>query len=199
MTSSTDQPQLGLPGLNEPAEPVHRLFFALLPDDAARAQAAGVADTLRTANALQARWVDPSRYHVTLAFLGDHTSLRPALLEAAATAASRLRVAPFTWSPDRVESFKGRRPPCVLRSVQVSQPLQVLWGQLRRALATQRLDRQMERNFQPHLTLAYSQHPLLAPHPVGPVAWSVEHVVLLHSELGAGGGYEELGRWSLPG
>lgn len=198
MSPPSGQPQLGLPGLDEPQAPRHRLFFALLPDETVRDQLADLAARLRSAHALQARWIDPSRYHVTLAFLGDHAVLRPATVEAAATAASRLAGTPFTWMPDLIDSFRGRQPPCVLREAQASPPMQALWATLRRELALLRLDQQVGQRFQPHVTLAYSRHALLAPAPVDPVAWPVERVVLLHSRIGASA-YEELGSWPLRG
>lgn len=198
MSTGDVMPQPGLPGLDEPVVPTHRLFFALVPDDDMLEAVAGVAAGLRQRHALQARWVDPSRYHVTLAFLGDHVSLRPAMIEAAGRAAARVRVAPFDWQVDQVSSFKGRRPPCVLGSAQTSQPLHTLWEQLRRELGMERLARQIERNFHPHVTLAYSQHALLAAEPVGPLSWPVRRIVLLHSEIGRGS-YQELGAWMLPG
>ncbi|HEX5304929.1 MAG TPA: RNA 2',3'-cyclic phosphodiesterase [Dyella sp.] len=186
------------PAPEEPAGPLHRLLFALVPPESVREQIAAAADTLRENGSIEARWVKPERYHVTLAFLGDHPSLRPSLLEAARAAVGKLRVAPFTWSPDQVASFPGRRPPCVLRSARASQPLQTLWEQLRRELTLVRLGGRVERIFTPHVTLAYGQRDLPAPIAVAPIAWPVDRVVLLHSEVGAGD-YELLGSWRLPG
>lgn len=193
-----DQPQAALPGLEEPAGPLHRLFFALVPPESVREQIAAVAHALREGGAIEARWVKPARYHVTLAFLGDHPSLRPSLLEAARAAVGKVRVAPFTWSPDQVASFTGRRPPCVLRSTHASQALQTLWEQLRRELSLVRLGGRIERSFTPHVTLAYGLRDPPAPIAVAPIAWPVDRVVLLHSEVGSSD-YETLGSWRLPG
>ncbi|HET6431301.1 2'-5' RNA ligase family protein [Dyella sp.] len=115
--SAPDEPQIGLPGLEEPAGPLHRLFFALVPPEPVREQIAATARTLREEGNIQARWVQPARYHVTLAFLGDHPSLRPSLLEAARAAIGKVRVAPFTWQADQVASFQGagRRVCCAVR------------------------------------------------------------------------------------
>jgi len=194
----TDQPQAGLPGLEEPAGPLHRLFFALVPPESVREQIAATASVLRENGSVEARWVKPARYHVTLAFLGDYPSLRPSLLEAARAAVGKVRVAPFTWLPDQVASFTGRRPPCVLRSTQASPALQTLWEQLRRELSLVRLGGRIERSFTPHVTLAYGQRDLPAPIEVAPIAWPVDRVILLHSEVGSSD-YETLGSWRLPG
>ncbi|MFK2905398.1 RNA 2',3'-cyclic phosphodiesterase [Dyella ginsengisoli] len=196
--SDADQPQAGLPGLEEPAGPLHRLFFALVPPEPVREQIAATASALRESGSIEARWVKPARYHLTLAFLGDHPTLRPSLLEAARAAIGKVRVAPFTWLPDQVASFTGRRPPCVLRSTQASPALQTLWEQLRRELSLVRLGGQIERSFTPHVTLAYGQRDLPAPIEVAPIAWPVDRVLLLHSEVGASD-YETLGSWRLPG
>jgi 2'-5' RNA ligase len=61
-----------------------------------------------------------------------------------------------------------------------------------------RLGGRIERSFTPHVTLAYGQQDLAAPVAVAPVAWPVDRVLLLHSEVGAGD-YEVLGSWRLPG
>lgn len=196
--SDAYQPQAGLPGLEEPAGPLHRLFFALVPPEPVREQIAAMASALRESGSIEARWVKPARYHVTLAFLGDHPTLRPSLLEAARAAIGKVRVAPFTWLPDQVASFMGRRPPCVLRSTQASPALQALWEQLRRELSLVRLGGQVERSFTPHVTLAYGQRDLPAPIEVAPIAWPVDRVLLLHSEVGSSD-YETLGSWRLPG
>lgn len=194
-----DPPQAVLPGLEESAGPLHRLFFALVPPEPVREKIAATASSLRENGSLEARWVKPARYHVTLAFLGDHPSLRPSLLEAARAAVGKVRVAPFTWSPDQVASFTGRRPPCVLRGAQTSQAMQTLWEQLRRELSLVRLGGRIERSFTPHVTLAYGQRDLPAPITVTPIAWSIDRVILLHSEVGGSGDYETLGSWRLPG
>lgn len=186
------------PAPEESPGPMHRLLFALVPPEAVREQIAAAASTLRERGGIEARWVNPARYHLTLAFLGDHPGLRPSLLEAARAAIGKVRVAPFSWRLDQVASFTGRRPPCVLCSTQVSPALHTLWEQLRRELSLVRLGGRIERNFIPHVTLAYGQRDLLAPIEVAPIAWPVDRVILLHGEVGSGE-YETLGSWRLPG
>lgn len=179
-------------------KPSHRLFFALLPDDAVRAQIAERADALRRDGVIDARWVDPARYHVTVAFLGDHRKLRPAMIDAARLAASRMRVAPFVWTLDQAASFGGRRPPCVLQSAKVSRPLQTLWLQLRSELAQVRLGGRIEREFRAHLTVAYSHRDHLPPTPITPIDWPVRSIALMHSAVGTHD-YTVLESQDLPG
>ena len=115
---------------------VHRLFFALMPDDATRERLVTVAGALRASRpGLRARWIHPDRYHAPLHFLGDHAALRPGLVEDAIAAADKLRAASFNWTLDGVTSFRGREPPCVLHGVETCAPLQALWSALGKTLA----------------------------------------------------------------
>jgi 2'-5' RNA ligase len=193
-----DQPQLDLLGAAgaRPAE-VHRLFFALLPDAAARARLAQAAQALKASHpGLRARWVNPARYHATLHFLGDHALLRQDVVDAAVAAAGKLRMAPFEWVLHEAASFHGRQPPCILRSSSVPESLQLLWQDLRHALVLAGQGRHVARNFTPHVTVAYSHAALLDVTPLEPVAWRVERVALIHSVVGEQD-YQVLAEWSL--
>jgi RNA 2',3'-cyclic 3'-phosphodiesterase len=194
----SDQPQLDLLGTADarPAE-VHRLFFALLPDAATRARLAQAAQALKASHpGLRARWVSSARYHATLHFLGDHALLRQDVVDAAMAAATELRMAPFEWVLHEAASFRGRQPPCILRSSSVPEPLQQLWRDLRRALVLAGQGRHLARSFTPHVTVAYSRAVLLDVTPIEPVAWLVERVALVHSVVGQQD-YQVLAEWSL--
>lgn len=176
---------------------VHRLFFALMPDQATRTRLAQVAATLRAEHpALRARWVTPDRYHVTLHFLGDHPTLRPDIVAAATRAAAGIRATPFEWTLDRALSFRGREPPCVLRNAEHSAPLQQLWQALGHALALAGQATSREREFTPHVTLAYGRSALPQALAVEPVPWPVQEFALIRHVLGQGA-YQLLGRWPL--
>lgn len=196
--STAGRDQSDLFGTAGPPSPRHRLFFALVPPEPVRARIADTARALRSAATLEGRWVRPERYHLTLAFLGDHLDLRPDLLHAARTAAAGLRAASFVWHADVVASFRGRQPPCVLRSSTGDAPLQAMHRQLRELLAWHWPDAPVERGFEPHVTLAYANRLLPAPLPVAPIAWTVDAMALLHGQAGVRD-YAELGRWSLRG
>jgi RNA 2',3'-cyclic 3'-phosphodiesterase len=194
----SDQPQLDLLGTADarPAE-VRRLFFALLPDAATRARLAQAAQALKASHpGLRARWVSPARYHATLHFLGDHALLRQDVVDAAMAAATELRMAPFEWVLHEAASFRGRQPPCILRSSSVPEPLQQLWRDLRRALVLAGQGRHLARSFTPHVTVAYSHAVLLDVTPIEPVAWRVERVALVHSVVGQQD-YQVLAEWAL--
>ncbi|MGO4701451.1 2'-5' RNA ligase family protein [Dyella sp. 2RAB6] len=192
-----DSPQLDLlGGQAEPAQ-THRLFFALLPDEATRAEFARVADTLKASQpGLRARWVAPARYHATVHFLGDHPMLRGDIVQAATRAGAALQAGAFDWTLDCIASFHGREPPCVLRSNEVPAPLQQLWVQLREALIRAGQGAHLSRSFTPHVTLGYSRGGLLPELPVGPLAWRVDQLALVHSVVGQGD-YRLLHAWPL--
>lgn len=191
--SSDQQPDLL--GGGAPAE-IHRLFFALMPNDAVGVQIEAAAAGVMAARDLRARMIRPSRYHATLHFLGDHPMLRDDLARAAMTAASKLRAAPFEVVLDSASSFHGREPPCVLRCSQVPEGLQALWDGLRRELLLVGLGQHLSRQFTPHVTFAYSRSALLEPVAIEPITWRVEAFSLVHSVVG-GGDYRILDSWRL--
>ena len=192
-----DTPQLDLlGGQAEPAQ-THRLFFALLPDEATRAAFARIAETLKASQpSLRARWVTPARYHATVHFLGDHPMLRGDIVQAAARAGDALQASAFDWTLDYVGGFHGREPPCVLRSTEMPAPLQQLWAQLREGLIRAGQGAHLSRSFTPHVTLGYSRGGLLAETPVQPLAWRVNQLALVHSVVGQGD-YRLLHSWPL--
>lgn len=179
--------------------PHHRLFFALVPPDAVRERIAGVAASMRGQGLLAARWVRPARYHLTLAFLGDHVTLGETLLAWARAVGEAVasRIAPFAWHADRIDSFRGRQPPCVLRSGADDPHMLALRDALHDELARHALDQFMERRFMPHVTLAYAECVLPAPVWLERVVdWPVDAFELLHGEVGHHD-YRTLGRWRL--
>lgn len=196
---SDNTPQLDLlGGVAQQSAPVHRLFFALLPDASTRQQLQQAAQALRSDHAeLRARWINPARYHATVHFLGDHAGLRQDVVDAASKAASKLRIPSFEWVLDSAVSFHGRQPPCVFRAAVVPAPLQRLWDELRHLLILLGQGRHIERSFSPHVTVAYSQGAMLEHSVIEPVPWRVDAIALVHSVVGQAD-YEILARWTLP-
>lgn len=177
----------------------HRLFFALMPDAAVRRQINGAAAAVQQQHpSLRARWVRPERFHATLNFLGDFPAVPDEVIEKAMAAAGGMHAAAFAWTLDYVASFRGREPPCVLRSSQAPEPLQALWRDMQAALAEAGLRLRDERQFTPHVTLAYARHELPQPVPVSPITWDVDRFVLIHNVVGKGN-YQVLGCWKLFG
>jgi RNA 2',3'-cyclic 3'-phosphodiesterase len=175
----------------------HRLFFALMPDEDTR-HAIGRAAVLVQEQypMLRARWVRPERYHATLNFLGDYPTLQEDVVEKAKVAANQLCALSFLWTLDYATSFRGREPPCVLRSTFVPDAMLVLWHDLNTALARVGLHRHIERQFTPHVTLGYGRRELPRTTPIVPITWQIDSVALIHNVVGKGS-YQQLGRWPL--
>lgn len=191
--------QLDLLGGIVDATPRHRLFLALLPDEATRSAFVRTASSLKSAQAaLPARWIESSRYHATLHFLGDHATLRDDLVAAISTAVDTVSLAPFPWTLDQASSFRGRQPPLILQGTVTPEPLQQLWQRMQHALVLAGLGKSLERQFTPHITLAYARDALPTT-AIAPIEWRIDGFALLHSVLGQGDGYQVLGRWVFNG
>jgi len=176
---------------------IHRLFFALMPDaDGRRAINHAAALVQQLHPRLRARWVKSDRFHVTLNFLGDYPTVPDEQVEKAMAAAGRLRAEPFVWTLDYAASFRGREPPCVLRSSRVPDALSALWRNLHVLLGEAGIHLRAERQFTPHVTLAYGRHELPEATPVTPIVWPVDRFVLIHNVVGKGN-YRILGSWEL--
>ena len=180
-------------GSGAPAE-VHRLFFALLPGEPVRRQIETVAAGVAVAQHLRARMIRPSRYHATLHFLGDHPMLRNDIVQAAVSAARKVRCEPFDLVLDSASGFHGREPPCVLRCSQVPAELTGLWQDLRQALVLAGQGVHLSRTFTPHVTFAYSRGAPPQEMAVEPITWRADGFALLHSVVG-GGDYRMLDAW----
>jgi 2'-5' RNA ligase len=181
-----------------PAE-THHLFFALMPDAATRHELNHAAASVQHQHpALRARWVKPARFHATLNFLGGFPAMPDEIVEKAVAVASGVHAPAFAWRLDYVASFRGREPPCVLRSSQVPEGLLSLWRDMRTALIHAGLPPHGERQFTPHVTLAYGRHELPQAIAVTPVAWRVDRFALVHNLVGKGD-YRVLGSWPLDG
>ena len=166
-----------------------RLFFALWPDDAVRAELASVAASI--AARAQGRVVPAAKLHLTLSFLGEVAEERMTKAIDAATSTHGMR---FQLAIDQVGSFRGARVawaglsaiPSALLELQAS-----LDGELRSRDFV--LD---ERPFAAHATLARKIATALPRESIGPIAWSVRDFVLVRSETGRGA-YAVLERWNL--
>ena len=186
-----------MPRPNAQRPPLHRLFFALLPEAATAAEIARVAATVKAEKLVDGSWVHASKQHMTLHFIGDYPALPAEEIDKAKLAAATVKFRPFELVLDRVASFRGRRPPCVLRVASgFDTALQVFWQVLRDALVAEGLDANLEKEFTPHLTLAYGDKPLAEPRPIEPIIWPVHQFFLIHNVIGPTP-YAKLGPWPL--
>lgn len=155
---------------NKPASTSLRLFYALWPDPALRAQLAALL------TGVQGRLVPPANLHITLAFLGQQPVTRlPELLDIAA----RARLSPMTLVLDHFGYFRRHG---VLWVGPREAPPTLLEG---RAALVEMLNEaavpfDANGRFKPHVTLARDaaapQATLLAP-----IEWKVEGKVELVS------------------
>lgn len=164
------------------------------PDAAAAARIDALAQQLRGELGLHGRALGPARYHVTLAFLGDHAGLPPRLVEQASACAGTIVLPPFDITFDRVASFaRGRGSPLVLLGSDGVAGLRALAATLAERL--QDVVRSDPRPYTPHLTLLRDAR-VVAERPVAPVAWAAREFVLVHSAVGQGR-HTVLARWPL--
>lgn len=181
------------------AAPTDRLFFALVPDEAAGDRALTLAEEISAAQGLKLRVGARERFHITLFHVGDYAGLPAEVLARADQAAQQVSVAPFEVRLDTLLSFQGgpRRLPVVLMPGDPS-PLAGLHAQLQSRLHRAGLvEPGPRRAFKPHLTLLYGHQPVES-HSVDALCWQVREFVLIRSLIGQGR-YIVLKRWQLTG
>jgi 2'-5' RNA ligase len=171
---------------------MHRLFFALEPDDRARARIAAFATSLRQADG-GAGWSDPARFHITLAFLGSWPDYPEAEAARAIAAARGLTAVPFNVRLERLDSFRGSRSPWFLAAA-ASLPLRALAADLRDRLVAAGVAHD-PKPFAPHLTVRRARE-AAPPRAVPPIEWVADDFVLLHGEEGVPA-YHTLARYPL--
>lgn len=168
-----------------PPEPTDRLFFALFPDAATAARIRALAEAFCGRHGLAGKLLEPERLHITLFHVGDWAGLPADTVQAAQTAAARLRAAPFALSLNQIMSFSPHRarPPLVLKAEGGNAALHEMRAALGRELAKVGLGRCVTAAFEPHVTLSYP--PQAAPtETVEPLGWNAGEFVLVHSLLG---------------
>ena len=184
-----------MPGLA--AEPTNRLFFAVMPDATALAQAGAITDTLFSAHGLSGKRLAPRRLHVTLHHVGDFAGLPNDVAARALAAGDGLRHGPVAIRFDRAGSFvrRHRTLPLVLRSGGQVISLIAFQHALGEAMARQGFRRLLASHYTPHMTLLYDPR-YVEVRAVTPLEWTAREFVLIRSLIGKAR-YEVLGRWTL--
>jgi len=173
------------------APSTHRLFFALVPDEATRLKIETLHRRLGSEHGFSGRAVKPGLYHVTLAFLGNQPAERlPQLLALGASLdmpagrvacdrLGRFRRAGIVW-------FGTSNPPPELRAFQVR-----LCTALEQAQIT--FDR---KPWKFHLTLYRDLRTPYVRIDPGTVIWNLDGFLLMESvNTGKGVAYHALGSW----
>ena len=162
-----------------------RLFVAVEIPEQVRTAVADAIAGLRAAEP-RLRWVDPARYHLTLAFLG---TVDDGLVEdvAAAVATGCAGTAPFELALDGSLGTFGRR--VLWAGLVRSEPLETLAAAVSAALAPVLALPDADRPYSAHLTLARAgRAPLVSGGLAGigmpRLSWGVDRVVLLRSAGG---------------
>jgi 2'-5' RNA ligase len=175
----------------EQKEKLHRLFFALWPDDEIRA-----AIKNRIQQQIKkhpAKKVPVYNWHITLAFLGNVTAN---IKQCVQEKADQVQVDSCELRLDKLGHFK-RTGVVWLGSETCPEPLTKLVEQLNSQLA----DCDYQSNFKtfiPHMTLLRKAYKALAAEPFEPVTWKIDNFVLVESVTDAQGPhYEVINRWTL--
>jgi RNA 2',3'-cyclic 3'-phosphodiesterase len=168
-----------------------RLFLAILPDAETAARIHRVAEILKQAYGFRAQLTARDRLHMTLFPL---IGLAEPDVEKACEAVSEMRADPFEITFDRSMSFRGRPGgrPFVLTGEDGLRQLKSFRRSLAVALMKRGLTYFGRREFTPHVTLLFDDR-AVEEHPIGPVGWTVRHLVLIHSMKG----HRHLARWPL--
>ncbi len=181
-----------------PHPPTYRLFFALVPPAAVRAEIASVLAPVWPQLAPGARRIAAARWHLTLAFLGSFRARPTLLAERAMAAAAAIESPAFTLSLDHLGHFGGRTRVLWLGMSVVPEALVTLRAELVGGLQAGGVGVDRPADFAPHLTVARGVARPPPEHALAPVAWPVGDFALLLSHQDRGGIiYETLCRWAL--
>lgn len=167
-----------------------RLFFALWPDDAVRAQLASVAERLPGRSG---RRVPAQNLHITLVFLGE---VEAAVAQGMQHEAAEIRAATFDLALDHLGWWRGPRV-AWLGAAECPQALAQLVETLSALARTGGLQPD-DRPFQPHLTIARKVSRRPRPLAFEPIRWQINEFCLVQSKPGdTGSEYQVLSRWPL--
>lgn len=171
---------------------VHRLFFALWPDDVLRSAITEVARHALSGIA-RARATRAERLHMTLQFLGDFSAPSDVVARASAAAESIDPPAAFDLALDSMGRFGGGRVAWLGTSASPAELVE-LHRRLAGALEAKGVRPAHADAFVPHVTLARDVRGALEG-PATVLHWQVREFVLVDSTAR---GYRILGRWPLP-
>jgi RNA 2',3'-cyclic 3'-phosphodiesterase len=165
----------------------HRLFFALWPDAGVREAIAATALELDHAHAPGGRAVQPARFHLTLAFLGNRD---PA---AAIAAGDAVRAVTLDLCLDRAGTFAGNRI-LWLGMSEVPKALSALSSALTDVPDQLDRDARDQAAFVPHVTLQRNVRRPIAATAIRPLQWTAREFVLVDSIDRT---YRVIGQWPL--
>lgn len=168
-----------------------RLFFALWPTDAVRAQLAGQVQ----AHAALGRPIAARNLHVTAVFIG---AVAEGQVELVREMSKLTRAGKFLLHLDRVEFWHRSKLICLMAERAPPELLSLVGG-LRGGLRERGFElRDGHDRFRPHVTLVRDVARGPAAASVAPVHWAVESFALVESTVGQRGSeYTVLDEWQL--
>ncbi len=177
------------------------MFFAVLPDEDARAEMIRTGERFVRSHRLSGSLVDIERLHLKLAPIGRPDRLREPPEGALLAAAEAVRARAFRITLDCAMRFstprRDGRFPFVLCS---DKPTTDTAFNLRRALADAQYGQGLlvpgVSSYLPHVTLLYGQGLEVVEQPIPPLSWLAREFVLIRRFFGQSR-HEVMGRWPL--
>jgi 2'-5' RNA ligase len=171
-----------------------RLFFALWPTDAVRAQLAAEVQ----AQAALGRAIPARNLHLTAVFLGAVPAERVARVQESARSAQKLTFGgKFMLHLERVEFWRRSNLICLTAEHAPPELLSIV-DALRTGLRERGFELRDQETFRPHVTLVRDVARGPAAAGVAPVRWPVESFALIESQVGQRGSeYTVLDEWPL--
>ncbi|WP_296600060.1 2'-5' RNA ligase family protein [Phenylobacterium sp.] len=174
----------------------HVVYLALQPTPEAAVEALARLDALPQRRRMSAKPTAPNRVHVSLAGIGDFKRPPTPVFEKVMEAIADVAVAPFVVEFNRIATWGGADPPCVvLWGDEGVIGVHALFSEIHKALWRADMAPRREPEFTPHMTLIYDRTEVPET-PVEPVRWTATEVVLIHSVHGEGR-HEVMGRLPL--
>ncbi|MFC5437866.1 2'-5' RNA ligase family protein [Rhodanobacter umsongensis] len=186
----SNQPELA-PGIN--------YFFAVLPDDRARSEIAGVCERFRKSHRVSGSPLAVESLHLSLCPMGNPERLRQPLESALRAAAAGVVAESFDATLDSAMRFSARdgQFPFVLCTDAATTAAAL---SLRKAIAAEQLRVGLQvsgvSSFLAHVTLLHGHAVDAVEESIAPVQWHVHDFVLIRSFFGQSR-YEVIGRWPL--
>jgi 2'-5' RNA ligase len=168
------------------------VFFAILPDEDAKARIATLGARLQRDHGVRGKPIAPDCLHVSVHALEPYDD---SIIEAAKGVGALIDAPCFKVGFDRVLSFNGG--PSVPLVLAFSDDLPALMA-MRRSLGGElkrKLGQRTRPSFTPHLTFLYADH-RVPDLDIDLISWTVREFVLVRSVHGDGR-HVQLGRWPL--
>ncbi|MBB5358198.1 2'-5' RNA ligase [Rhodanobacter sp. ANJX3] len=177
------------------------MFFALLPDEQAKAEIIRIGERFVKSHRLGGSSVDIDRLHITLTPIGKPDRLRQPLEGALLAAAENVRMKAFEVTLDSAMRFSntsadGRFPFVLCADASTTQAALNLRKALAQAQYAQGLFVPGVSSYMPHVTLLYGHGVEAIEQPIPPISWRAREFMLIRSFFGQSR-HEVMGRWPL--